>query len=266
MEYQKELEFAKQLALDAGKIMQRYFRADDIGTITKKDDTPLTVADTQINQLVINRVREQFPDHGVIGEEASADTDKPFVWVVDPIDGTVPFSLGMPISMFSLALVDRGDGQAIVAVTYDPQLDQLYSAVQNQGARLNNTPIATTSVASLQNQVLPVHGGKVGEKYLLDAIKCLVPLRERGAKHFSFYSHIYPSVRIASGEIVGSILGYGSPWDSAAVSLIVMEAGGIATDIDGNVRRYDEFGKGSILAANKEIHQQLVAVAREACA
>ncbi len=80
MDYAEELEFAKGLALEAGGIMRRYFNAEDIGTTWKQDNTPLTVADTTINELVISRVKEMFPKDGVIGEEASYETERPRVW------------------------------------------------------------------------------------------------------------------------------------------------------------------------------------------
>jgi myo-inositol-1(or 4)-monophosphatase len=101
--YEKELRFATDLAQEAGAIMDRYFRAEDIGTELKQDLTPVTVADTTINDLVIDRVQQSYPEHGVLGEENSYEPTRDRIWVVDPIDGTVPFSLGIPTSTFSLA-------------------------------------------------------------------------------------------------------------------------------------------------------------------
>ena len=117
MSYEKELDFAKALALEAGEIMRKYFRSDRLGTVQKDDLTPLTVADTAINDLVIERVQHEFPEHGVLGEEASYEPNRQWIWVVDPIDGTSPYSCGIPISTFSLALVNKKDGQPYVSVT-----------------------------------------------------------------------------------------------------------------------------------------------------
>ena len=261
MSYEKELDFAKSLALEAGGIMKRYFRAEDIGTEWKKDNTPLTVADTQVNDLVIKKVKEYFPDHGVIGEENSFETKRNFVWVVDPIDGTVPFSLGMPISTFSIGLVDRSDGQSVLGVAYDPQLDRLYTSVRGCGAFLNDIRIKTAKNTDLERTYVSILSGLVkGDKdhSIFKPGHCLDIIRGQGANCFSVMSQVYFASRVASGELVGSIFGYGSPWDSAAVSLLVEEAGGIVTDLRGNKRRFDQFGDGCLLSANESIHLLLL--------
>ncbi|QQS18795.1 hypothetical protein IPL68_01860 [Candidatus Saccharibacteria bacterium] len=133
MAHEKELQFAKSLALEAGAIMRHYFRSDELAITHKQDLTPLTVADTQINALVIERVKKEFPAYGVLGEEASFEPHRELLWVVDPIDGTSPFSCGIPVSTFSIALVHRKDGQPYVSVTYDPYLDELMFATKNGG-------------------------------------------------------------------------------------------------------------------------------------
>ena len=136
--YEKELDFAKQLAQDAGEIMRRYFQSDDIGTELKEDNTPLTIADTKINQLAIDRVKQVFPRCGVIGEEDSFETEREELWVVDPIDGTKPYSLGIPVSTFCLAYAVNGDVK--VSVVYDPFQDRLYHAKYIDGWKEKTHP------------------------------------------------------------------------------------------------------------------------------
>jgi fructose-1,6-bisphosphatase/inositol monophosphatase family enzyme len=263
MAYDKELIFAKELALEAGKIMRRYFRAADIGTQIKDDNTPLTIADTMINDLVIDRVKQEFPEDGVIGEEASYEVKRNRVWVVDPIDGTSPFSLGIPISTFSLGLVSKDDGQTLVAVTYEPQLDDLYTAVRAEGAYLNGTRITVASDTDLSHGYISIIGSsRKQEKTRFQDGVCIDLAHAQGAKCFHFISQVYSASKVASGELLGAIFGYGSAWDSAAVNLLVTEAGGIATDLEGEPRRYDEFSNGSILAANPQIHEKLLEFVR----
>jgi myo-inositol-1(or 4)-monophosphatase len=259
MNYNSELAFAKALALDAGKIMQRYFRAEDIATEFKKDNTPLTVADTTINSLVLKKVAESFPDYGVIGEEESFEPTRDFVWVVDPIDGTMPFSLGVPISTFSLALVDRLDGQPIVAVTYDPFLDNMYTAVKGEGAFLNGKAIKTSEKTDFARNVVAIVGGLRSDEegYYKPGVASDF-IRDHDGRYFSFVSHVYASNLVASGELLAAVLGYGSPWDSAAVCLLVQEAGGIVTDVLGKTRRYDEFAAGCLLSANLVVHEKML--------
>ncbi len=258
--FNKELDFAKELAIEAGGIMRRYFRAEDIDTTFKDDNTPVTVADTTINNLVIEKVKEQFPGYGVIGEEESFESKGDFVWVLDPIDGTMPFSLGIPVSTFSLALVHRSNGQPVVAVAYDPQLDHLYSATKGQGAVLNDAKILTSKSSTIEKQYVVVGGGSLqdGVPYF-SAGKCTTLAREvAGARVFNFYSFVYSAMKVASGDLVAAIMRYGAPWDAAGAALIAQEAGAVVTDFEGKNRRYDEWGAGCVVAANQAIHDEMM--------
>lgn len=266
--YKKELIFAIDLAQTAGQVMNRYFQAEDIATEWKEDDTPLTIADTTINDMVIERVKQAYPDHSVIGEEASYEVQGNFVWVVDPIDGTVPFSLGMPFSTFSLGLVDKNDGQSVVAVAYDPFLDKLYTAQKDEGAYVNGKQLTTSKVTDFPRTYISVLAG-IGSSENVKRISfqqgaCIDFLRNRGASVLSLQSQVYSACKVATGEFAGSVFGYGSPWDSAAASLIVTEAGGLVTDLKGKQRRFDEFADGCLLAANQAIHHKLLKAVQSA--
>lgn len=264
MNYQKELDFAKDLAGEAGKIMRRYFRAEDIGSEWKADDTPITVADTKVNDMVITRVKRAYRDRAVIGEEASHDQAGDLAWVVDPIDGTVPFSLGIPISTFSLALVERKDGQPLVGVIYDPYLDHMYTAVKGGGAFLNDTRLKVSKATTLPRNYVSIIGGSgKGGTAGYNRGQCLDIIYKQGAKCFGIQTEAYFASKVATGELVGSIFGYGAPWDVAAASLLVREAGGVVTDLFGNDRRYDEFADGCVLAANKAIQSKLLEAVRK---
>jgi myo-inositol-1(or 4)-monophosphatase len=259
MSYTKELTFAKGLALEAGKIMRRYFRAEDIGTEWKEDNTPLTAADTAVNDMVIKKVKQAFPDRAVIGEEASHDQDGELAWVVDPIDGTVPFSLGIPISTFSLALVDRKDGQPLVGVIYDPYLDHMYTAVRDDGAFLNDTRLSVSKATTFPRNYVSIIGGSgKGGKTKYNRGQCFDIIHAQDAKCMSIQTQAYFAAKVATGELVGSIFGYGAPWDVAAACLLVEEAGGVVTDLSGEKRRYDEFADGCVLAANQTILSKLL--------
>lgn len=262
MQYQKELDFAKDLAIEAGKIMRRYFRAEDIGTEWKDDNTPLTIADTSINKLVIEKVKAAFPDQGVLGEEESYKPERETIWVVDPIDGTKPFSLGIPVSTFLLALVSRADGQPVLGVIYDPYLEHLYTAVKGQGAFLNGRRLKTSSARSFTNGYATVYGFKPLKNNSIDysAGKVIDGLLAKKASVINISSGAYTAAKIASGEFLTVIEMLGKPWDSAAVALLVQEAGGLVTDFVGQPRRFDEVGFGSVMAANPAILKQVLAL------
>ena len=102
--YEQELHTAQRIAREAGDIMRRYFDGDQQRQ-TKADGTPVTIADTTINSLVIQRLHETFPDDGVIGEEEStAGYGLGRKWLCDPVDGTKAFTWGVPTAMFSLEI------------------------------------------------------------------------------------------------------------------------------------------------------------------
>lgn len=248
MKYQDELSFAKSLAYKAGDIMRRYFQAEDIDTRLKEDKTPITIADETINQLVIDSVKEAFPQCGVIGEEGSYETERNELWVVDPIDGTKPYSIGIPVATFCLAYIVNGEVK--VAVVYDPYQDRLYHAVIGGGAFVNDKPIKVSSESEIQGHNMAM-GGK---KRLADLG---THIRHGGVNRYELYSYSYAAAQVASGGFIAAGMEYGSPWDAAAASLLVEEAGGVATDLLGNKRNYNEWGEG-IMLTNGLVHNELI--------
>ncbi len=252
------LEFAKKLALEAGEIMRKYFLVTN--TTWKSDNTPLTQADTEINLLVIKRINDEYPDHSILGEEESDMRSSRYVWVCDPVDGTMPYSHGLPISTFSLALCDDGTPQ--VGVVYDPFMKRLFWATTGGGAYCNGDEMKVNA------------GGFEKSLISLDAFPSTKPvikassiirdvLFERGAQTVTLWSSILPAVLIASGEFSAAILNIPFPQDPAAVKVIVEEAGGRVTDLFGNDQQYDRPTKGFI-ASNGVIHDELVNLVKEA--
>jgi myo-inositol-1(or 4)-monophosphatase len=259
MAYESELAFATDLAREAGDIMRKYFRSADIGTEWKEDATPVTVADTTINQLVIDAVKRAFPEHGVIGEEGSYESEREQVWIVDPVDGTVPYSLGIPVSSFLLALVNKHDGQPVLGVTYEPYLDEMYTAVRGEGAFLNGATIETSKTGSLTKTYAALYGPAVQTEAVDYAPgRTIDELYERGCNGFRMASGAYTGARIATGQFASLVMGNGKPWDSASIAILVQEAGGVATDLEGNPRRYDKTELGCVISANPEVHEQIL--------
>lgn len=252
----KYLEFAKALAHEAGDIMRKYFLKTD--TEWKQDGTPLTVADTTINRMVIERIAETFPGHSVLGEEESDMKDSRYTWVCDPVDGTMPYSHGLPISTFSLALCD--DGKPVVGVVYDPFMERLFYASVGGGAFCNDGRISVNQ-NGLTNALIDL---AAIEKSFIDFRKPLnLELYRRGAKTTQLWSSILPTCLVAGGMYEASIFGISKPEDPAAIKVIVEEAGGRVTDLFGNEQRYDMPTKGFI-ASNGVIHNELVRLLQEA--
>ena len=263
-DFSAELSFAKQLAAQAGKIMLHYFNAKDKGIVIKEDESPVTLADTKINELVIQRVKTAFPQHGVLGEEASFNLGAPNLWVVDPLDGTPPFARGIPLSTFCLALVQNG--QPVVAVVYDPYTDRLYSAAKGQGAYENDRkldldqhkPIGKLGVC------LEVAGGSYWTAFQDPSIGGkMLEAFDRTSDTFTYYLPIaYSIVMVAAGRFDAVVTSGKNPWDLAAAGFIAQEAGAKITDIYGSpITRWDQDIAG-MRAAKPDIYNRIDSIVK----
>ncbi|MEK7620910.1 MAG: inositol monophosphatase [Patescibacteria group bacterium] len=258
MDYHKELEFAKSMAHDAGKIMKKYYRTDQ-GVEIKADATPVTLADKEINDILIERVKSEFPEYGVLGEEDSWNQDREILWVCDPIDGTVPYILHVPTSAFSLALVV--DGAPTVAVIFNPWINELYWAVKSGGAHRDGEKIHVSSKGWKDGINVGNSGDKPGNPIREALSRDLY--RGEGVVVNNIPGLAYTGSTIADGVIEGKIFTHHTAHDIAALKLIIEEAGGKVTDIEGNEQRYDQKINGAIMS-NGLIHHELVKIVAEA--
>lgn len=246
---------AVDLAKRAGEIILESFTLG-MQKEWKKDNTPLTVTDKTINDLVVTTIRNKFPDHGIVGEEGSfLQHESEYVWVCDPIDGTIPFSHGIPTSTFSLALTLNGN--SILGVVYDPYMNRLFNAEKGKGAFLNDKEIEVSQINDIAHTVIDLASIKPAQ-FDINALE----LPANSGTHFvSLKSSVYSSMLVACGEFSGAIYAAKYPWDAAAVKIIVEEAGGKVTDLYGNEQRYDQQINGFI-ASNGLVHDQILALIR----
>jgi len=251
------LSVAKEIAEGVAEIALKYFGFETERT-WKSDNTPLTQADTEINSFVIQKINSIFSDHSILGEEESnIKPGSKYIWVCDPIDGTMPYSCGLPTLTFSLALVDQTTGQPIVAVVNDPIMKNMYWAVKGGGAFLNGKRIYVSQSSELKNTYLNIDGGSIKDLSFTKE-KTITALRQHGIKSMVLLSFIYGAIQVANGKFVGGIFFGRFAHDVAAVKLITEEAGGKATDLKGNERRYDGEGFGC-LVTNALAHDQILA-------
>ncbi len=249
--------FIIEIAKEAGIIMNKHFKIGMIH-IEKKDTSPVTEADLAINSLLIKRVKELFPKHSVLGEEESCMIEgSEYVWVCDPIDGTIPFSLGLPIATFSLALVHNGE--VILGVVYDPFCDRLFYAEKGKGSYLNNKKIHVSDHPTLNKARIEFemwNRSKYDLQPLINELKKFNPVLVR------FASFANPSALVGAGEFTATIFPHTSVQDVAAIKIIVEEAGGKVTDLFGNEQRYDQPING-VLVSNGILHDQLVDLSKK---
>jgi fructose-1,6-bisphosphatase/inositol monophosphatase family enzyme len=258
MNYDKELDFAKDLAREAGEIMRENFIMGSKRE-WKADNTPVTVTDTTINSLVIERIKAAFPSHSVVGEEESFDNHSDMTWVCDPVDGTMPFSHGLPISTFSLALTKAG--VPLLGVVYDPFMDRLFYAAKDRGAYMNEAKISVNNNTELKNTLINAEGFPGSSPAIENVSDFLNALKQTGAHVTTLWSVILPTALIAAGQFTAVVFNVTKPEDGAAIKVIVEEAGGKVTDLFGNEQRYDRNTKG-FLASNGKVHDQLLQIIR----
>lgn len=251
---QKYLKFAKDIAYKAGKIMIKYFE-DNSEASYKLDQTIVTKADTEINQYLIKRVKETFPTHSVDGEEEQFGKSN-YVWVCDPIDGTAMYARGIPVAVFSLALVI--EGVPTIGVVYDPFTDSMYSAIKDKGAYKNDKKISVNNIElNDKKSVANFDMWPKADYNLYDSIK------ELGKKTYfvGVGSVIRACMCIATGDFNLAIFPGTTHknCDIAAAKVIVEASGGKVTDLFGNEQRYDRDINGAVIS-NGKVHDEVVAV------
>jgi myo-inositol-1(or 4)-monophosphatase len=252
------VEVAIDAALAAGKIQTE--RADQIGKVRYKGHAsdPVTEIDLLCEQEIIRRIRESFPDHDILAEE-SAETyfgkGADSKWVIDPLDGTLNYSHGYPCYCVSIAVEYKGE--IVVGVIYNPCLDELFVAEKGKGATMNSQPISVSQTEQLQSSLLVTGFAPQLEESL-----------NKNLEYFGQFIHACQAVRrpgsaamdlcyTAMGRFEGFWEMKLKPWDVAAGTLIMQEAGGKVTKFDGSpVSIYDQ----EILATNGLVHQQMVDV------
>lgn len=238
--------FARGLAFRAGKIiLQGFGKAADVKY--KPDGSPVTDIDIQVNQIILESIHGRYPEHGLLGEELSFGTgSEPCRWICDPLDGTIPFILGVPNSMFMLALMEDDDLR--VAVAYDPFGGRFYHATKDGGAFCNDYPI------HVSNQT-------IRDGYLVldtDSLRFVTVIKQAGGRIASVAGTGYRAMMVARGKTVGTVKETADFHDIAPASLIVAEAGGCVTDLNGSQLTLDKEIQGGVIISNRLAHQSLV--------
>ncbi|MDE5814040.1 MAG: inositol monophosphatase [Muribaculaceae bacterium] len=148
------MEAALAMAEKAGDIQMSYFRTRDLKQSTKLNDSDVvTIADKESEAAILSYIRQHFPDHGIISEESGRDhEDREWRWVIDPLDGTTNFAMGLPPFCVSIAL--EHNKEAIVGVVYAPYLNECFYAAKGAGAWLNGSPIHYSDKAEMSKAVV----------------------------------------------------------------------------------------------------------------
>ena len=244
-------------AQQAGKIIADAYRTDFRVEFKQGATTNLvTEVDRRSEAAIVEALSKAFPDHRILAEEGGEGSQQqsPYKWIVDPLDGTTNFAHGFPAFCVSIGL--EVEGRVVLGVVYDPLRQELFEAEAGRGAFLNGERIRVSRAAAL-DQALLVTGfayDQEGRRSNLEHFARFV-LRAQGIRRTG--TAAIDLCYVASGRIDGFWELELCPWDVAAGSLIVAEAGGRVTDFAGNPCSI--YGD-KILASNGSIHQAMIDV------
>jgi len=252
MTNQQYLKVATAAANAGGKIFKQYFgKAIGIEAKNQNPNDLVTDVDKNIEKLIRSQIRKYFPTHKIIGEEFKADkiNKNDLIWIIDPIDGTTNYIYGIPFCCISIALWDKNG--PLVAVVYSPILDKFYSAVRGQGAKLNGKKIRVSKT----NKLIKAMGTIGWGKEMVEAKMIFSKLVMRCFKLRVFATGAWQICMTASSNVDFFASNRENIWDFAAAVLIVKEAGGKVTDLNG---KNISLKTDSIIASNGKLHNQLL--------
>lgn len=246
MTHSPYLKTALEAVAEAEKIINKYY-SEEIRATLKPDQSPVTIADKEAEQIIRKHITGAFPDHRILGEEeGQSAASSPFLWVIDPIDGTKNYM--RKVALFATQLALMKDGEVILGISNAPALGELMYAEKGKGAYCNNKQVCVSQIAKVSDAYLSFGGiGYFQQHDLMTKLLKLekVTLAHRGIGDFWSY-HL-----LAQGKIDIMLEAETKLWDIAAVSLIVKEAGGTVTDLSG--QEVNE-KTTSIIATNGLLH------------
>ena len=240
------LKVAMAAAAKAAEISRSYY-AGNFTVTTKEDMTPVTQADVECEQAIREIILDAFPDHGFFGEETGrTQDDAEYLWLVDPIDGTKGFVRQYPFFSTQIALMH--DGEIILGVSSGTMMDELAWAEKGQGAWLNGEPLKISTIDDPDRVAVSV--GNLKSLAGSDGWASLGRIVER-ADRIRGYGDFYHYHLLAAGKIEAVIESDVNILDIAALSIIVTEAGGVFTNLNGEK---PDLEIRSVLAANPSLH------------
>lgn len=251
------LSTAVEIAREAGALLAQLFKRPHEISYKRPSDL-VTEADRRSEALIIERLRSRFPKHSVVGEEGGGqETSSDYRWYVDPLDGTTNFAHGFPVFSVTLGLTFRGE--VVAGVVYDPTRDELFTTERGAGAYLNNQRIHVSTNSNLS------------ECLVATGFPPFAADHELNIQFYHRFTRLSHGVRragsaaldlsyVAAGRFDGFWELKLNPWDKAAGSLMVIEAGGRVTNLAGGP--FDLLGD-EIFASNGLVHDQMTGIFAE---
>jgi len=241
---------AIQAALNGADILEKYagtLDADDVETKNKFDF--VTKVDKESEQIIVDTILKNFPDHKIYAEESHRDEQGEYRWIIDPLDGTTNYIHNVPVYCVSIGV--EHNGELILGVVYDPNRKELFFAEKGRGAFLNEKPIHVSSIRDTDRALIAT-GYPFRVKHLIDVYQ---------ESFKELFLHISGVRRAGSAAIDLCYIACGrydgfweldfQPWDLAAAHIILTQAGGRITDFGGGDQ---VMHTGNTIASNTHLH------------
>jgi myo-inositol-1(or 4)-monophosphatase len=248
-----------QISKEAGEIIRENFNKNFKVDYKSNEKDLLTEVDKLSEKHITDFIKGKYPSHGILAEESgNIKEGEEYLWVIDPLDGTVNFAHGLPV--FSISIGLRKNKQTIAGVVYDIMQNVIYSAELGKGAFADSQKMRVTENANIGHALLVT-----GFPYTISSNPdnalgkfTSLTMAARGIRRLG--SAAIDLCYVAKGVFDGFWEVFLNPWDMCAGKLIVEEAGGLVTDFDGN--EMDIYSK-RILATNRKIHQSMIEILKK---
>ncbi len=251
--------FAVEVCEEAGVVAKKYF--EDRGNLVvdqKGAQDWVSEADRSVETFIRQRIAEVWPEDGVFGEEHGAAVGQSgFDWVIDPIDGTTNFVNGIPAWTIVLAGVTQGE--TVIGVICDPNMDETFVATRGEGATLNGSPMQVASGVALKDGTVAVgYSNRIETRHVLPVVADLIA---KGAMFHRNASGALSLAYVAAGRLLGYVEEHMNAWDCLAGQLLVSEAGGVVEDqnSDAMIRN-----GGRVIVGTPDVFETLLEISENA--
>ncbi len=242
-------EFAGQLACESAELIRKHWKRGSLNVSLKPDRTVVTETDQEVEMMMRNRIKEKFPDHGIIGEEYGNENENAeYVWILDPIDGTVSYVHGIPLFGSLYGLLHKG--QPILGVINQPILEQ-YCIGDGDKTTINGQPVRVADKKDLsETTMLFTDFRRAGTHWDGPAFDKLI----NTVHTIRGWGDCYGYLMVACGRADIMVDPIMSPWDLLPLIPIITGAGGAITDWQGK----NPVTGSSAIASNPTLHGQIV--------
>lgn len=246
---------ALQAALRAGNLLKKGFGTDfKIESKTRENDL-VTEFDKKAEALIFECIKSFFPEHAFLAEESGkSENSSPYLWIIDPLDGTTNFSHNVPLFAVSIAALHKEE--IVSSVIYLPMLEELFIAEKEEGAYLNGKRLKVSTQSDLKRSLLVTGFPYNIEENPLSCIESVSLALRRGYQLRDLGSACIDLAYVAAGRFELLWNAGLQPWDIAAGKLLVEEAGGLVTDQRGSP--LNPLLRNPLLASNGILHQEFI--------